>query len=94
MGRREKPFFLYTNPESFAMFLDSFTTIIESKQPQIMVGPYYLFDAYGNKSVHMGSIIPVIEKDKVDSLVQKAKENGPISKLLNTNISVEARLNE
>ena len=33
-----------------------------------------------------------IDKDKFDALVKKAKEKCPISKLLNTDISVEASL--
>lgn len=35
-----------------------------------------------------------IDQDKFDALVKKAKENCPISKLLNTEISVEATLNQ
>lgn len=38
--------------------------------------------------------VPNIEKSKFDELVKKAKENCPISKLLNTEISAEATLNE
>lgn len=35
-----------------------------------------------------------IDQDKFDALVKKAKENYPISKLLKTEISVEASLNK
>lgn len=35
-----------------------------------------------------------IDQDKFDALVKKAKENCPISKLLKTEISVEASLNK
>lgn len=38
--------------------------------------------------------VPNIEKDVFDSLVKKAKENCPISKLLKAEITVETVLNE
>lgn len=38
--------------------------------------------------------IPNIEKDAFDKLVKKAKENCPLSKLLKTEITVEATLNK
>ena len=36
--------------------------------------------------------VPGIEKDKFDACAKDAKENCPISKLLNTNITMEATL--
>ncbi|MGM0391336.1 MAG: OsmC family protein [Bacteroidota bacterium] len=38
--------------------------------------------------------VPNIEKDAFDTLVKKAKENCPISKLLNAEITVETVLNK
>ncbi len=38
--------------------------------------------------------VPNIKKDEFDTLVKKAKENCPLSKLLKTKITVEATLNE
>ncbi|MEP6261861.1 MAG: OsmC family protein [Gillisia sp.] len=37
--------------------------------------------------------VPNIDKDKFDSLVKKAKESCPISRLLNTEITADATLN-
>lgn len=38
--------------------------------------------------------VPNIEKDTFDKLVKKAKENCPLSKLLNAEITAEATLNQ
>lgn len=38
--------------------------------------------------------VPGIDKDKFDQLVQDAKKNCPISKLLNTEITLSVKLNE
>ena len=44
--------------------------------------------------LNLKATVPNIEKDAFDTLVKKAKENCPISKLLKAEITVEAVLNE
>ncbi|MFD0931448.1 OsmC family peroxiredoxin [Psychroflexus salinarum] len=93
-----------TNPEEliaaahagcFAMQLSAFLTE-EDFEPESL-------DAKGEVTLKDGNItsshlileakIEKIEKEKFDELVEKAKKNCPISKLLDTEISVEATLN-
>lgn len=93
-----------TNPEEliaaahagcFAMQLSAFLTE-EDFEPESL-------DAKGEVTLKDGNItsshlileakIDKIEKEKFDELVEKAKKNCPISKLLDTEISVEATLN-
>ncbi|MFO7743831.1 MAG: OsmC family peroxiredoxin [Psychroflexus sp.] len=93
-----------TNPEEliaaahagcFAMQLSAFLTE-EDFEPGSL-------DAKGEVTLKDGNItsshlileakIDKIEKEKFDELVEKAKKNCPISKLLDTEISVEATLN-
>ncbi len=45
-----------------------------------------------NSHLTLEAKIDNIDQEKFDELVQKAKKNCPISKLLNTEISVEAKL--
>lgn len=41
----------------------------------------------------LSATVPGIDKDKFDECAEDAKKNCPVSKLLNTNISMEATLN-
>lgn len=94
-----------TNPEEliaaahagcFAMQLSAFLTEENYKPEKLETQGEITFEDGTIKRSHLtlNARIPGIEKDKFDQLVTKAKENCPISKLLKTDISVEAKLNE
>ncbi len=94
-----------TNPEEliaaahagcFAMQLSAFLTE-EGYNPETLeaTGEVSLEDGAITKShLILKARIKDIEQAKFDQLVNKAKENCPVSKLLDTKISVEAKLNE
>lgn len=92
-----------TNPEEliaaahsgcFAMQLSAFLTEENFKPEKLEAkGEITLEDGTITRShIILDAKIPDIKKDKFDALVKKAKENCPISKLLKTDISVEASL--
>lgn len=93
-----------TNPEEliaaahagcFAMQLSAFLTE-EDFEPEHLEtkGEVTFKDGNITKShLILKAKIDNIEKEKFDELVEKAKKNCPISKLLKTEISVEATLN-
>lgn len=94
-----------TNPEElvaaahsgcFAMQLSAFLTEEDFKPEKLEANCEVTFEDGTVKKSHLTlkAKVPNIEKEKFDQLVNKAKENCPISKLLNTEISVEASLNE
>lgn len=94
-----------TNPEEliaaahagcFAMQLSAFLTEEDFKPEKLETeGQVTLEDGTVTRShLNLKARIPGIEQSKFDALVKKAKENCPISKLLKTDISVEATLNE
>lgn len=94
-----------TNPEEliaaahsgcFTMQLSAFLTE-EGYDPENLetTGEVSLEDGAITKShLILKARVKDIEKSKFDELVNKAKENCPVSKLLDTKISVEAKLNE
>lgn len=94
-----------TNPEEliaaahsgcFAMQLSAFLTE-EGYEPETLeaTGEVSLEDGAITKShLILKARVQDIEQAKFDELVNKAKENCPVSKLLDTKISVEAKLNE
>jgi lipoyl-dependent peroxiredoxin len=94
-----------TNPEEliaaahsgcFAMQLSAFLTE-EGYDPETLeaTGEVSLEDGAITKShLILKARVKDIEQAKFDELVNKAKENCPVSKLLDTKISVEAKLNE
>jgi osmotically inducible protein OsmC len=45
-------------------------------------------------ALKLNAVVPGIVQSKFDELVKKAKENCPISKLYNTEISVDAKLSD
>jgi lipoyl-dependent peroxiredoxin len=93
-----------TNPEEliaaahagcFAMQLSAFLTE-EGYEPEKLeaTGEVSLEDGTITKShLVLKASIKNIEQTKFDELVNKAKDNCPVSKLLDTKISVEATLN-
>ena len=94
-----------TNPEElvaaahagcFAMQLSAFLTEENYKPDKLETSGEVTFEDGTIKRSHLvlKAKVPNIEKEKFDQLVTKAKENCPISKLLKTDISVEATLNE
>lgn len=94
-----------TNPEEliaaahsgcFAMQLSAFLTEENYKPEKLQAKcEVTLEDGTVTKShLILDATISNIEQDKFDALVNKAKENCPISKLLKTDISVEASLNK
>lgn len=94
-----------TNPEElvaaahsgcFAMQLSAFLTEEEFKPEKLEAECQVTFENGKVTRSHLvlQARISNIEQAKFDELVKKAKENCPISKLLNTDISVEATLNE
>lgn len=94
-----------TNPEEliaaahsgcFAMQLSAFLTEEEFKPEKLENECQVTFEdgAVTKSHLVLKARISNINQDKFDELVKKAKENCPISKLLKTDISVEATLNE
>lgn len=94
-----------TNPEEliaaahagcFAMQLSAFLTEENFKPEKLETNGEVTFEDGTIKRSHLvlQARVPNIEKEKFDQLVTKAKENCPISKLLKTDISVEATLNK
>lgn len=94
-----------TNPEEliaaahagcFAMQLSAFLTEENFKPEKLETNGEVTFEDGTIKRSHLvlKARVPNIEKEKFDQLVTKAKENCPVSKLLKTDISVEATLNE
>lgn len=94
-----------TNPEEliaaahsgcFAMQLSAFLTEENFQPEKLEANCEVTFeDGTVTKShLNLQARIQKIDKSKFDELVNKAKENCPISKLLNTEITVEASLNE
>jgi lipoyl-dependent peroxiredoxin len=93
-----------TNPEEliaaahagcFAMQLSAFLTE-EGYEPEKLeaTGEVSLEDGTITKShLVLKASVKNIEQTKFDELVNKAKDNCPVSKLLDTKISVEATLN-
>lgn len=94
-----------TNPEEliaaahagcFAMQLSAFLGE-EGYEPESLeaTGEVSLEDGAITKShLNLKAKVKNIENDKFQELVNKAKDNCPVSKLLDTKISVEASLNE
>lgn len=94
-----------TNPEEliaaahagcFAMQLSAFLSE-EGYEPKSLeaTGEVTLDDgAITQSHLNLNARIKNIEKSKFEELVNKAKDNCPVSKLLDTKISVEAKLNE
>lgn len=94
-----------TNPEEliaaahagcFAMQLSAFLGE-EGYEPESLeaTGEVSLEDGAITKShLNVKAKVKNIENDKFQELVNKAKDNCPVSKLLDTKISVEASLNE
>lgn len=94
-----------TNPEEliaaahagcFAMQLSAFLGE-EGYEPESLeaIGEVSLEDGAITKShLNLKAKVKNIENDKFQELVNKAKDNCPVSKLLDTKISVEASLNE
>lgn len=94
-----------TNPEEliaaahsgcFAMQLSAFLTEENFDPEKLETSCEVTFDNGTVTKSHLilDAKIKNIDQDKFDSLVKKAKENCPISKLLKTEISVEASLNK
>lgn len=94
-----------TNPEElvaaahsgcFAMQLSAFLTEEDFKPEKLETECEVTFEDGTVKKSHLilTAEVPDIEQDKFDELVKKAKENCPISKLLNTEITVESTLNQ
>lgn len=92
-----------TNPEEliaaahsgcFTMQLSAFLTEENYKPDHLeTTGEITLEDGKITKShLKLTARVSGIEKDKFETLVKKAKENCPVSKLLNAEISVESNL--
>jgi osmotically inducible protein OsmC len=92
-----------TNPEEliaaahagcFAMQLSAFLTEEEFEPESLQTKGEVTFKDGNitNSHLTLEAKIDNIDQEKFDELVQKAKKNCPISKLLNTEISVEAKL--
>jgi osmotically inducible protein OsmC len=92
-----------TNPEEliaaahagcFAMQLSAFLTEEEFEPERLQTKGEVTFKDGNitNSHLTLEAKIDNIDQEKFDELVQKAKKNCPISKLLNTEISVEAKL--
>ncbi len=94
-----------TNPEEliaaahagcFSMQLSAFLTEENFDPEKLETACEVTFEDGTVKKSHLilTATIAKIEQNKFDALVKKAKENCPISKLLNTEISVESTLNK
>lgn len=94
-----------TNPEEliaaahagcFSMQLSAFLTEENFDPEKLETACEVTFEDGTVKKSHLilTAKIAKIEQNKFDALVKKAKENCPISKLLNTEISVESTLNK
>jgi osmotically inducible protein OsmC len=94
-----------TNPEEliaaahsgcFTMQLSAFLTEENFKPKKLETTCEVTFEDGSVTKSHLilNAKVKDIDRDKFDALVKKAEENCPISKLLKTDISVEASLNK
>ncbi|MFN4763563.1 OsmC family protein [Gillisia sp. Q332] len=94
-----------TNPEEligaahsgcFTMQLSAYLTEEDFSPERLETTCEITFEdgAITKSHLNLKATVPNIEKDAFDTLVKKAKENCPISKLLKAEITVEAVLNK
>lgn len=79
----------FTMKFSFSLQAAGFTADVITTQCDITLGD----GAITKSHLKMSATIPGIDKAKFDECAEDAKKNCPVSKLLNTEISMEATLN-
>lgn len=62
---KEELFFSILHPEDLGTFMTAFGKVLETENSITMIGPYRLRDGNGEYHVHMGSVHPLKEHDKV-----------------------------
>lgn len=94
-----------TNPEEliaaahsgcFTMQLSAYLTEEDYKPEHLETKCEITFEdgAVTKSHLSLSAKIPNIKEDKFEALVNKAKENCPVSKLLNTDITADSTLNK
>ena len=62
--------------EDLSIFLSAFSKVNRSHEPLMMIGPYHIHDKNNESHVHMGSIVPLLEKGKVINIGVITKDIG------------------
>lgn len=62
-------FYSFIHPEDLPMFIGAFGKALASEEPITMVGPYRMRDAKGEYQLHMASLYPVKEEEKIAYIV-------------------------
>lgn len=65
---KSSPLFSYLHPEDLPTFFAAFGKVVATGKPVTMIGPFRIRDSKGEYHFNMGSVYPVIEDGKVQSI--------------------------